>query len=340
MPPHFCDVNLFMRMERYIFIRYHLAVMDRILAPLSPDLDCSRSPMLRAAVSAVILLLCIPAAPVAAQQSWHWPSAAAVGATPPASASQRAETAAAPGPALQLEWQAPVYLAWAVNPLDGPAEVRLSAPPSADYRAVPQLPLVQSLGARERRLLARVYPVSQRRTLDGLGLRLEVVPGDPQAQLQEARYQLPFRDVPIQVDQGYGGQYSHSDDPNWYAIDFALPAGTPVLAGRDGVVMEIQQGAEEAGPHGPDAGGGNLVRLLHADGSMAIYAHLAPAGVLVRPGQRVRSGERLGSAGSTGFSTAPHLHFAVQRNVGLRLISLPFRMSGPQGELRFPSPAP
>ncbi|WP_221261844.1 M23 family metallopeptidase, partial [Xanthomonas campestris] len=208
--------------------------------------------MLRAAVSAVILLLCIPAAPVAAQQRWHWPGAAAVGATPPASASQRAETAAAPGPALQLEWQAPVYLAWAVNPLDGPAEVRLSAPPSADYRAVPQLPLVQSLGARERRLLARVYPVSQRRTLDGLGLRLEVVPGDPQAQLQEARYQLPFRDVPIQVDQGYGGQYSHSDDPNWYAIDFALPANTPVLAARDGVVMEIQQGAEEAGPHGPD----------------------------------------------------------------------------------------
>ncbi|WP_221261843.1 M23 family metallopeptidase, partial [Xanthomonas campestris] len=94
------------------------------------------------------------------------------------------------------------------------------------------------------------------------------------------------------------------------------------------------------GPHGPDAGGGNLVRLLHADGSMAIYAHLAPAGVLVHPGQRVRSGERLGSAGSTGFSTAPHLHFAVQRNVGLRLISLPFRMSGPQGELHFPSPAP
>lgn len=156
-----------MRMERYIFIRYHLAVMDRILAPLSPDLDCSRSPMLRAAVSAVILLLCTPAAPVVAQLRWHWPGAAATGAMPPASASQRAETTAAPGPALQLEWQAPVYLAWAVNPLDGPAEVRLSAPPSADYRAVPQLPLVQLLGARERRLLARVYPVSQRRTLTG-----------------------------------------------------------------------------------------------------------------------------------------------------------------------------
>ncbi|RBK14329.1 M23 family peptidase, partial [Xanthomonas oryzae pv. oryzae] len=54
----------------------------------------------------------------------------------------------------------------------------------------------------------------------------------------------------------------------------------------------------------------------------------------------VRTGERLGSSGNTGFSRAPHLHFAIQRNADMQLVSLPFRMLGPQGELQFPSPAP
>lgn len=154
------------------------------------------------------------------------------------------------------------------------------------------------------------------------------------------RYQLPFNDAPVQVEQGFGGNFSHTDAPNWYAVDFALPQGTPVLAAREGMVMQVQRDVIEDGLHDLATGGGNLVRVLHADGSMAIYAHLAPDGVAVRAGQIVRTGERLGASGNTGFSSAPHLHFAVQRNADRRLISLPFRMIGPQGELQFPSPAP
>nr|WP_180337332.1 M23 family metallopeptidase [Xanthomonas hortorum] len=285
----------------------------------------------------VALLAC--AAPANAQQRWHWP-AAATAASPTVAAPQTALASAGTGPSLQLEWQAPAYLAWVSNPLAGPAQVQLSAPPSEDYRAVPQLPLTVQLAAHEHRLLARLYPASNQRSLSGLGLKLDVVPGDPQARPQPVRYQLPFRDVPIQVDQGFGGQFSHTDAPNWFAVDFALPQGTPVLAAREGVVMDVQRDVIEGGPHDQAAGGGNLVRVLHADGSMAIYAHLAPDGVAVRSGQVVRAGERLGDSGNTGFSTAPHLHFAIQRNADMRLISLPFRMLGPQGELQFPSPAP
>nr|WP_223214330.1 M23 family metallopeptidase [Xanthomonas cucurbitae] len=342
MPPHFRDVNRFMRMERYIFIRYHrpacpaaylrpLARLDRVSHPLFRRRICAIC-----ATLAVVLPIC--AATAAAQLHWHWPGPAAV---PSAStATQPLPTATDAGPALQLEWQAPVYLVWVSNPLAGPAQVRLSAPSSEDYRAVPPLPLTVLLAAHERRLLARLYPASSQRTLAGLNLRLELVAGDPQAQPQPVHYQLPFRDQPVQVDQGYGGHFSHTDLANWYAVDFALPQGTPVLAARAGVVMELRQDVTAGSADDPAAGGGNLVRLLHADGSMALYAHLAPGGMAVRLGQWVGTGERLGASGNTGYSTAAHLHFSVQRNAGLQLVSLPFRMLGPQGELQFPSPAP
>src|SRR5690606_150933 len=82
-------------------------------------------------------------------------------------------------------------------------------------------------------------------------------------------------------------------------------------------------------------GRANYVRILHADGTMALYAHLKPEGVLVRVGQRVRQGQQIALSGNTGFSTAPHLHFVVQANRGMRLESVPFRMYGALGELKF-----
>ena len=57
---------------------------------------------------------------------------------------------------------------------------------------------------------------------------------------------------------------------------------------------------------------------------------LAEAGAQVRPGQRVQAGERIGLSGNTGYSTAPHLHFAVQVNRGMQLEAIPFRMPAMQ----------
>ena len=48
----------------------------------------------------------------------------------------------------------------------------------------------------------------------------------------------------------------------------------------------------------------------------------------VRAGQTVNAGQRIGLSGNTGFSTRPHLHFAVQVNRGMQLVSIPFRMRG------------
>ena len=87
-----------------------------------------------------------------------------------------------------------------------------------------------------------------------------------------------------------------------------------------------------------DMGKANYVRVLHDDGSMALYAHLKRDGALAGVGQRVRRGDRIGISGNTGFSSAPHLHFVVQVNRGGRLESVPFRMFGPGGILRFTEP--
>ena len=66
---------------------------------------------------------------------------------------------------------------------------------------------------------------------------------------------------------------------------------------------------------------------------MALYAHLQPDGVYVRPGDTVSLGQVIGRTGNTGYSSGPHLHFAVQVNAGLALASIPFRMVGPDGFL-------
>ena len=84
-----------------------------------------------------------------------------------------------------------------------------------------------------------------------------------------------------------------------------------------------------------DPRSGHGIRLLHDDGGMAVYAHLQAGGTPVRVGERVRQSQRIARSGNTGFSSAPHLHFAVQANTGMRLQSIPFRMFADAGELKF-----
>ena len=167
-------------------------------------------------------------------------------------------------------------------------------------------------------------------------LNLVTVPGDPNANPRDVDYQLPLRQPAQRIDQGYGGSFSHTDPQNLYAVDFAADIGTPVLAARDGVVMQVESDFAKSGLNLEKFGGrANYVRIVHDDGTMALYAHLEESGVLVRVGQHVRAGQQIGLSGNTGFTTGPHLHFAVQVNRGMQLESIPFRMSGPDGALSF-----
>lgn len=63
---------------------------------------------------------------------------------------------------------------------------------------------------------------------------------------------------------------------------------------------------------------GNHV-IVKSDAGFAVYAHLAPGSVAATEGQTVRAGDVLGRVGSTGNSTAPHLHFQLMDQLDARV---------------------
>ena len=55
----------------------------------------------------------------------------------------------------------------------------------------------------------------------------------------------------------------------------------------------------------------NKILILHNDGTFADYSHLKYNGAVVKKGEVVKKGQLIGYSGETGFSSGPHLHFAV-----------------------------
>lgn len=159
--------------------------------------------------------------------------------------------------------------------------------------------------------------------------KLRYAMGDPRIQPSAQSYPLPWRGGPFRLTQGANGTYSHFTPKGRYAIDIAMPEGTPIIAARAGVVVRVEN--EQSGRGNNPAG--NYVRILHDDGTMGVYLHLQQGSVLVSEGSHVRAGSPLARSGNTGNSTGPHLHFVVQRNVGLALESIPFRFAQPVDSL-------
>ncbi|MEO0322631.1 MAG: M23 family metallopeptidase [Myxococcota bacterium] len=99
--------------------------------------------------------------------------------------------------------------------------------------------------------------------------------------------------------------------------DFAASTGTPVWAAADGEVTW-------AGPKGPN---GNLVSVRHEGGYESHYAHLHRIQRGIRPGVEVEQRQLIGTVGSTGRSTGPHLHFGLKR--GGRFVNPMDAINGP-----------
>lgn len=87
-------------------------------------------------------------------------------------------------------------------------------------------------------------------------------------------------------------------------IDVGAPSGSALVAAASGRVIY-------AGYRG---GYGNTVILDHGNGVTTLYAHQRSGGIRVSSGESVKKGERIGTVGSTGNSTGPHLHFEVRVN--------------------------
>ncbi|MEH2376676.1 M23 family metallopeptidase [Nostoc sp.] len=98
------------------------------------------------------------------------------------------------------------------------------------------------------------------------------------------------------ISQGFH-KYKHE------GIDIAGASGTPIVAAASGIVVKASW---------DDWGLGNAITIKHLDGSVTVYGHNRR--LLVSKGQQVIQGQIIAEMGSTGNSTAPHLHFEVHPN--------------------------
>jgi len=97
-----------------------------------------------------------------------------------------------------------------------------------------------------------------------------------------------------------GWTFHDPRNPGHIGLDIAARMWDPIVAVADGVVVFAEWGG----------GYGNLVIVDHENGWRSYYAHLTE--IVVKFGQEVRQGELLGGAGTTAYSTAPHLHFELR----------------------------
>ncbi|WP_348639320.1 peptidoglycan DD-metalloendopeptidase family protein [Aquamicrobium sp. LC103] len=97
----------------------------------------------------------------------------------------------------------------------------------------------------------------------------------------------------------FGGGSGKAND----GIDIAVPAGTPIKAAENGVVIYAGDGLKEFG---------NTVLVRHEDGLVTVYGHASE--INVKRGEKVRRGQDIGRTGMTGSADTPKLHFEVRKD--------------------------
>jgi len=106
------------------------------------------------------------------------------------------------------------------------------------------------------------------------------------------------------LTSGHGFRFSPTGVPipkKHKGIDYAAPAGTPIYAAGDGVIVKHYVGKSY----------GNYVRIEHENGFYTAYAHMQAFVEGQGVGSIVKKGEMIGNVGSTGRSSGPHLHYEL-----------------------------
>lgn len=228
---------------------------------------------------------------------------------------------------------------WADNDCHCPAQVAIRLIDPQDRETESADAVVDLVPARGSTKLMSLPPTPGLVSSSGAanrqpGYEFGFIFGDPDAQHAPTEgYRPPFAaGQRFMISQAFPDQVTHVTPDSRYAIDIVMPEQTAIYAARGGIVVEVAhsnfRGGVDLAKYGAKA---NVVKIMHDDGSFAIYAHLSWDSIRVRPGQRVRRGENIAASGNTGFSTGPHLHFVIVRNEGLRTASVPVRFSDGRG---------
>lgn len=128
-------------------------------------------------------------------------------------------------------------------------------------------------------------------------------PGDP----YPSYWYLDGTEVPHRLKESPLAQYEQitsllKDRPTHRGMDFKVPVGTEVMSPRAGVVTRANWNW---------AANGNCIEIRYDDGVLAKFLHLNENRVAV--GDRVSAGQVIALSGNTGRSTAPHLHYQIDR---------------------------
>ncbi len=171
----------------------------------------------------------------------------------------------------------------------------------------------------------------QKNSMHKLDVYFKYVVGDPETKPAISTIIPPFIDFkPMKIGQSFNGKFSHYRKANLYAVDIGMPVGTKIVAVKEGIVIRTKDDYAHSGVTSPfffDKA--NLVEILHADGTYAVYAHLLLGGVHVKVGDKVSTGQVIGLSGNTGYSTGPHLHFVIRYNDNGKVNSVPFKFLQP-----------
>ena len=118
----------------------------------------------------------------------------------------------------------------------------------------------------------------------------------------EENFCLPLQGYRVTSRFGYRIHPISGNTTFHYGADLAAATGTKVVSIGDGKVKETGYGSIN----------GKFVKIDHADGYTSHYTHLHEIGV--EKGQDITCGQKIGTVGSTGYSTGPHLHFELRHD--------------------------
>ena len=93
-----------------------------------------------------------------------------------------------------------------------------------------------------------------------------------------------------------------------------MPIGTPILAAREGMVIDVVDINTKRCDSLDCAKFNNYVKIYHPDGSIAEYHHIKFKSALVKKGDSIAKGQAIALSGNVGFSSTPHLHFQVHKD--------------------------